>query len=205
MTEPNQRLRDLWDERAASYDQRSDFLETRLLAPGRRWVCERAVGDVLDLCCGTGANFAWLSQASSITGVDQSSGMIDQTRARAGREHLTPELHVANAQELPFADGRFDTVVCTYALCSVPDPARALAEAHRVLRPGGRLLLADHVASSNPMARWGQRCLEHFTIPREGEHFTRRPLLLLPAAAFDVVETAQSRGRLVEQLHARRA
>jgi len=107
----------------------------------------------------------------------------------------------ADAEHLPFPDASFDTVVCVLALCSIPDPARALTEMRRVLVPGGTLLLIDHVGSTWPPVYAAQWLLERVTI-RAGEYFTRRQLPLVERLGFDVVETGRSRVGTVEWIRA---
>ncbi|WP_276824682.1 class I SAM-dependent methyltransferase [Mycolicibacterium mageritense] len=87
-----------------------------------------------------------------------------------------------DAHHLPFDDASFDTMVCTFGLCAIPDHTQALTEMTRVLRPGGRLILADHIRSNTAPVRAVQRLLEIVTVPLGGEHFLRRPLHHLRAA-----------------------
>jgi SAM-dependent methyltransferase len=76
---------------------------------------------------------------------------------------------------LEFDDRTFDTVVCTFALCTIPDDGAAVAEARRVLRPGGRFVFAEHVASWRPRIRAGQRLLDPLTVRFQGDHLVRVP------------------------------
>jgi ubiquinone/menaquinone biosynthesis C-methylase UbiE len=123
---------------------------------------------------------------------------IARTRAReAGRD---VRLREADAQALPFADASFDTVVCTLSLCAIPDDRAAIAEMRRVLRPGGRLLLLDHVGSSRRVVRAVQRLLETVTVRLAGEHFTRRPLPLATEAGFVIEESGRFKAGTVERL-----
>ena len=108
----------------------------------------------------------------------------------------------ADSAHLGLPDGSFDTVVSTFAMCCVDDELAVLRELARVLRPGGRLLMADHVESSARLGRGVQRVLDRVTPERAGEHHRRRPLLLLEAAGLVLVESTASRWRLVEQLAA---
>jgi ubiquinone/menaquinone biosynthesis C-methylase UbiE len=110
----------------------------------------------------------------------------------------------ADAHELPFDDESFDTVVCTFGLCAIPDHTRAITEMTRVLRRGGRLILVDHVESTSRVARAVQRGLETFTIPLGGEHFLRRPLNNVSAAGFDIENVQRFKLGLVERLVARK-
>jgi ubiquinone/menaquinone biosynthesis C-methylase UbiE len=107
--------------------------------------------------------------------------MLDIARRRAAEVGLAADLLEGTAEELDFPDNSFDTVICTLALCSIPDDRRAVAEMVRVVRPGGRLVLADHVASSVPPLRALQRAVELWSVPSAGEHFSRRPIKHLHA------------------------
>ena len=99
--------------------------------------------------------------------------MLELARARAlalGRE---VGLFIGDAQALEFEDQSFDTAVFSLSLCTIPDDRRAIAEAHRVLRPGGRLVLVEHVKSSNPVVRLGQRIIDPFTRWFQADHQLR--------------------------------
>jgi ubiquinone/menaquinone biosynthesis C-methylase UbiE len=113
-------------------------------------------------------------------------------------------LREGDAQALPFPDGSFDTVVCTLSLCAIPDDQRAVGEMIRVLRPGGRLLLLDHVAGSAWPVRAVQRLLELVTVPTGGEHFLRRPLRHVQAAGLDIECHDRFKLGIVERLTARK-
>lgn len=194
-----------WDHAAQHYDRASAWLERRFLRDGRGWVCERAHGRVLDVGIGTGANLALLGHATSLVGVDPSSAMLGVARQKAGSLGREVALHQASAEALPFDDASFDTVVFTYVLCNVPDVASALQEARRVLRPGGSLLLADHVVATHPFLRWGQRRLESVTGPRRGEWFTRRPRAVVDGEPdWRVTDGSRAHRGIIETLWAAR-
>lgn len=114
------------------------------------------------------------------------------------------ENNTGDAQALPFPDEVFDTVLCALSLCTIPDPATAIGEMKRVLVPGGRLLLVDHIASSWPPVRAAQWMLERVTIRAAGEHFTRRQLPLVEAAGFELVEVERLKVGSVERIFARK-
>jgi ubiquinone/menaquinone biosynthesis C-methylase UbiE len=180
------------------------FAERRLLDGGRPWVCSRATGEVLDVGIGTGANLPCYPPGLRITGIDLSPAMLAVARQRAQELGVDARLREGDAQALPFDDASFDTVVCTLVLCAVPDDDAAIAEMHRVLRPGGNLLLLDHVASSWWPILALQKAVELVTIRTSNEHFTRRPLTRLPEAGFEIVETQRQRAGAVERVWARR-
>jgi ubiquinone/menaquinone biosynthesis C-methylase UbiE len=130
--------------------------------------------------------------------------MLDLARQRANGLGIDAEMVEGDAEALPFPDSRFDTVVCALSLCSIPDPAKAIAEMARVLKPGGWLLLLDHIGSSWPPIHAGQWLLERLTTRSAGEYFTRRQLPLVQAAGLEVVETERLKAGSVERICARK-
>lgn len=195
-----------WDRQAGTYDVRMARLEARHLAESRRWVCARAHGATLEIGIGTGANLPHYPPGVTLTAVDVSAGMVEQARRAAARHGVVVDLREADAASLPFADASFDCVVAAFVMCAVPDDRAALAEAVRVLRPGGDLLLADHVAAASWPVRAMQHVVDVVTVPLQGEHYTRRPVEVLRASgAVDVLAAERSSlGGMLERVHARR-
>ncbi|GLX02307.1 class I SAM-dependent methyltransferase [Microtetraspora sp. NBRC 16547] len=197
-------LVDYWDRQAATYDRRLAGAERRFLADSRRWVCGRARGTTLEIAIGTGANLRHYPDDVDLTGIDWSPAMVQAARRQADRVHRAVRLHQADATALPFPAGTFDTVVSTFALCCIPDERAALIEALRVLRPGGRLLLADHVAASF----WPLRALQHavdlISVPLQGEHYTRRPVTTLRGLGATIEETERLTMGAIERVNARK-
>jgi ubiquinone/menaquinone biosynthesis C-methylase UbiE len=153
---------------------------------------------------GTGRNLPFYPAEVTITGVELSPAMLAIARQRAADLDRSVDLHEGDAQALPFADASFDSVVCALSLCTIPDPAAAIGEMKRVLVPGGRLLLVDHIGSTWPPIRAAQWLLERLTIRAAGEHFTRRQLPLVRAAGFEIVEVERLKAGTVERIFARR-
>jgi ubiquinone/menaquinone biosynthesis C-methylase UbiE len=199
-----ERLRRYWDKHSGSYDKQMAFLDRRVFGDSRQWVCGQAAGDVLEVGIGTGLNLGCYPTDVSITGVDLSPSMLEHARRRAAASGREVALHVGDAHRLEFPDASFDTVVCTFALCAIPDERRAVAEMWRVLRPGGQLRLADHVVSTSAPVRLLQRALELVTIPTGGEHFRRRPVLHVRELGFVVEQQERYTLGLVERVVARK-
>jgi ubiquinone/menaquinone biosynthesis C-methylase UbiE len=196
------RQRRVWDEEAGGYDRRMAFFERHWFTGGREWLAARARGRVLEVAVGTGLNLPHYPAGVTLTGLDLSPAMLAIARRRAAGLGLDADLREGDAEHLPFGDASFDTVVCALAMCSIPDPAAAIAEMRRVLVPGGRLLLVDHVGSNWPPVYAAEWLLERVTSRTAGEYFTRRPLPLVRAAGFEVVETERLKVGTVERLHA---
>jgi SAM-dependent methyltransferase len=116
-----------------------------------------ATGRVLEIGCGAGTNFAYYgSAATQVVATEPDPYMM--TRARESAAAFPDRLTVgsASAEDLPFADETFDSVVSTFNFCSIPDPARALSEVRRVLKTGGEYRFFDHVRYHNSFAAWVQ-------------------------------------------------
>ncbi len=146
-----------WDERV--YPHLLDRVcGTSAISVERRCCIARATGHVLEVGVGSGLNLPLFDARAvkDVIGVDPSAALLARA---AHRSRAVPvELHEAVAEALPFDAERFDTVIFTYTLCSVTDPAKALRESRRVLRAGGRLLFVEHGRSPDPtVARWQRR------------------------------------------------
>jgi ubiquinone/menaquinone biosynthesis C-methylase UbiE len=192
------RWRRYWDRKASAYDREMAAWDRKLFGDSRQWACGRATGAVLEVAVGTGLNLPHYPAGTTVTGVDLSDGMLAIARDRVDDAAVT--LQQGDAHDLPFPAGSFDTVVCTFGLCAIPDPDRALHEMVRVLRPGGALILVDHVPSTNLAIRAAQWLLERLTIPLAGEHFLRRPLHLVQTLELVVQERERFKAGLVERL-----
>lgn len=199
-TRANELVRQKFDEEAPGYDKEMDFWERYLFGSEHRaWACSRAKGDVLEVAIGTGLNLPHYPPGVHLTGVDLSAEMLALADARARDLRVRIDLKQADAQELPFEDRSYDTVVCTYALCSVPDVAAAVHEMRRVLRPNGRLILVDHVRSTKRLLLWLQKAYEYI---RPEDHLTRRPAVQVMDADLFIQESDRLRLGIVERLAA---
>ena len=198
------KARRVWDRSAPAYDRQIALLEKIWFTGGREWLGERADGRVLEVAIGTGRNLPHYPAEAVVTGVELSPAMLDVARRRAAALGRPVTLHEGDAEHLPFDDASFDTVVCALSLCAIPEPRAAIAEMHRVLVPGGRLLLLDHVRSTWPPIFAAQWLVERFTIAAAGEHFTRRPLPEVRRAGFTIVATERLKAGSMERVHARK-
>ncbi len=193
-----------WNRQAPTYDARMSGIERRFFADSRIWVCGRAHGAALEIGIGTGANLDHYPPDCELTGIDWSSAMLDIARRRADRIRRPVTLQHGDAAALPFPAESFDTVVATFALCCIPDERAALVEALRVLRPGGSLLLVDHVRASCWPLRVLQQLAELITVPLQGERYTRRPIATLRELGVTADERDRLRMGVIERVHARK-
>lgn len=183
----NDKRRRAWAKRAAGYDKSIGFFERRVFGRSHRgWACSKASGDVLEIAIGTGLNLQHYPSDARVTGLDLSPEMLEIARQRAKHLGRSVNLREGDAHDLPFADSSFDTAVCTYSLCNVADPRAALSEMWRVLRPGGTLILVDHIRSHSAPVLWLQKAIEFFSRRFEGEYMTRRPADHVEELGFDI-------------------
>jgi len=200
--EANERTRRLWDRYAPRYDREIRRSERLLFPDGRSWACSRARGEVLEVAIGTGLNLPYYPRGITLTGIDLSPAMLAIARDRARALGLEVSLREASAEALPFPGASFDTVVCTVSLCNIPGDRAAIAEMYRVLRPGGRLILLDHVASDRRWVLAIERLLQPITIRLNGDYLTRRPLPLVEATGFTVTGSERLKLGIIERLTA---
>lgn len=155
-------------------------------------VISMARGRVLEVGIGTGANLPFYCKADSVTGIEPDPYMLRRARRRARRLDLPVELLQNQAEELPFEDGSFDTVVATWVLCTIGDPERALAEIRRVLKRDGVFIYAEHTRSRFPVAARMQRLLTPiWKRVAGGCHLDRDAIAMIRRAGFtDVTEVA---------------
>ncbi|MCG8927253.1 class I SAM-dependent methyltransferase [Lentzea sp. CC55] len=198
------RWQEYWNRKSEKYDREMGALDRRVFGDSRRWACSRATGEVLEVAVGTGLNLPHYPAGVTLTGLDLSDRMLDLARTRAAGLGRPVALHQGTAHALPFADSSFDTVVCTLGLCAIPDHETAVGEMVRVLRPGGSLILLDHVAATSRFVRAVQWLLERITVPMAGEHFLRRPLHLVQAHGLVVEQRQRFKLGVVERLVARK-
>lgn len=199
-----ERVRRRYDATAARYDALIAPVERLLFAGGREWVCSRARGEVLEIAAGTGRNLPFYPEGVRLTAIELSPKMLDVARSRARELGREADLRLGDAQDLPFGDASFDTVVCTLGLCTIPDDRRAVSEAARVLRPGGRLLLLEHVRSPVLPVRIAQAMLNPLALLLENDHLLREPLRHVEAEGLLVERLERSRWGIVERLAARK-
>jgi ubiquinone/menaquinone biosynthesis C-methylase UbiE len=171
---------------AAMYDRGLKATEEAGLREMRRETLRAARGRTIDLGAGTGANLGLYPEGvTELVLAEPDPHMSARLRPKLAEYPQSAELVEASAEALPFEDSSFDTAVFTLVLCTVPNPERALAEAARVLKPGGRLLFVEHVRAEAPsLARWQDRLETPWRFLADGCHCNRDTVANIEASPF---------------------
>ena len=167
------------------YDLVSARSEKKGMADLRRRLLASLEGEVVEIGAGTGLNLASYERAVRVVAVEPDPGMAKRLTTRAAAARPAAEVVAASAEALPFTDASFDAAVSTFVLCSVADPAAALAEIHRVLRPGGSLVLLEHVRGAGRAARWQDRLTPFHRSVMGNCHLNRDTFAAVEAAGFE--------------------
>jgi phosphatidylethanolamine/phosphatidyl-N-methylethanolamine N-methyltransferase len=177
-----------YDRGAATYDLREGLMELVV----RRW--RRALwalvppGRILEVGVGTGKNIPYYPNGAEVTAVDFSPKMLERAKRRAQRAGNRAGLQLMDAQALAFSDGSFDSAVATFVFCSVPDPVLGLSEVRRVLKPGGRLYLLEHVRSDWPVLGRLMDFVNPLFLRMTGANLNRRTVENVRRAGFSILE-----------------
>ena len=167
----------------------------KAIAKRRNEVVPLAEGRVFEIGCGGGLNQPLYDPArvTAFSGIDPHEKLLAGARAEAQKKGWTVDLRQGVGEAIPFPDGSFDTVVCTYTLCSVQDQGQVLSEMRRILRPGGRLLFLEHGrAPDAKVARWQDRIEPVWKPLAGGCHLTRPIGSALRGAGFAVEPIGQA-------------
>ena len=193
----NDRSRDDWlqiHNRAARDYINSEWSREILfgVAKQRKKLFAQASGDVLDVGCGYGMNFPYLTNATSITGIDFSSVMLDKARATMRGSTIKVDLREGDAEALAFPDNSFDTVISSLSTCSFYNPINALQEIRRVCKPNGKILLIEHGRSSWEWVGKYQDRHVHQQIEQGGCRWNQEPQELVKEAGLKIVQSERS-------------
>lgn len=159
---------------------------------------------ILEVGVGTGKNFDYYPKDARITAIDFSEEMLKQAALKKDRKNTQVELELMDVQSLPFADNSFDTVICSFVFCSVPLPVKGLKELYRVCKPGGQVLLLEHVLSSNPVMAAIMNLINPVVVALFGANINRNTVKNVKACAFASVRVDEHSGDMIKLIEARK-
>lgn len=185
MTVNGEDIRRRYDRLAPWFDSLEGFLEGLIFRRLRKKLWSQAEGEhILEVGVGTGKNFPFYPEQARITAIDFSPKMLAQAQRKRERKQLDVDLALMDVQSLCYADNSFDTVIASFVFCSVPKPRKGLKELYRVLKPGGQLLLLEHVLSSNKFAAAVMNFLNPLVVRLVGANINRQTVKNVQACSF---------------------
>jgi phosphatidylethanolamine/phosphatidyl-N-methylethanolamine N-methyltransferase len=191
---------------APFYDRMESIAEGFGYAKWRKLQWSKVVGtDILEVGVGTGKNFPYYPPGSEVTAVDFSEGMLERAKAKSDRNKVKVRLRQMDVQNLEFGNDNFDTVVASFVFCSVPDPVRGLQEIRRVCRPGGKVILLEHVLSANRVLSWLMNLANPLAVRMMGANINRRTVDNVTRSGLTVEEVTDLRAGIFKLIEARKA
>ncbi len=164
-----------YDRTAAVYDLCETVTEAFGYRKWRKLLWSKVEGvQILEVGVGTGKNFYYYLPDVVVTAIDFSDRMLKRAKDRASEQKVKVHLQQMDVQNLDFADNTFDTVVASFVFCSVPDAVRGLREVYRVCKPGGQIILLEHVLSTNPVLGWLMNLANPLAVRIRGANINRR-------------------------------
>lgn len=185
MPSNGEKIRRRYDRLAPWFDSLEGFLEGLLFRRMRKKLWGQVDGaHILEVGVGTGKNFPFYPADARITAIDFSPKMLEQAQRKRDRKQVAVDLALMDVQSLCYADNSFDTVVASFVFCSVPQPRKGLKELHRVLKPGGQLLLLEHVLSSNKVMAAVMNFINPLVVRALGANINRQTVKNVQACPF---------------------
>lgn len=159
---------------------------------------------ILEVGVGTGKNFDYYPKDARITAIDFSEQMLKQARQKRDRKNIQVELELMDIQSLYFADNSFDTVIASFVFCSVPSAVKGLKELYRVCKPGGQVILLEHVLSSYSVIAALMNLLNPIVVALVGANINRNTVKNVKACAFSSVHVDERSSDIIKLIEARK-
>ncbi|MGR9116543.1 MAG: class I SAM-dependent methyltransferase [Gammaproteobacteria bacterium] len=194
-----------YDRLAPFFDGMEAVMEGLFFKKWRKVMWEKVEGEhVLEVGVGTGKNFDFYPKQARMTAIDFSDKMLERAADKRDRKHIPVDLHLMDVESLYFADNSFDTVIGSFVFCSVPSPRKGLRELYRVCKPGGQVLLLEHVLSSRPILARFMNLLNPLVVRLVGANINRQTVKNIKACGFSSVHVDTLSGDIVKLIQARK-
>ncbi len=188
---------------APFYEGLEAIMEGLFFKHWREKLWEKADGyHILEVGVGTGKNFAYYPKNARVTAIDFSPAMLAQANRKKGARDIEVDLHLMDIEFLQFADNSFDTVVGSFVFCSVPSPAKGLKELHRVCKPGGKVLLLEHVLSSRSIIAKMMNFLNPIVLSLVGANINRNTVKNVQGCSFRFVRVDERSSDIIKLIEA---
>lgn len=205
MNTETEAIKKRYDRLAPFFDTLEGMMEKMLFSAWRQRLWSRVKpGVILEIGVGTGKNFPYYPSAAQITAIDFSPKMLDQAQRKAVRQHRSVDLRLMDVQRLDFPDNSFDTAVGTFVFCSVPSPLLGLQEVRRILKPGGQLLLLEHVLSSRGLPAALMNFFNPLVVALAGANINRKTVENVRLSGFAEVDIDPRSSDIIKLIEARK-
>lgn len=203
--EATRRTQTRYNRIAPIYDLMETALERFTFRQWRKRLWHQVEGRrILEVGVGTGKNLPYYPEGSRVTAIDLSDKMLARAQRRSQWLDVEVDLALMDAQHLAFFDEVFDAAVASFVFCSVPNPVRGLQEMHRVVKPGGQIILLEHVRVSRPLIGPLMDLLDPLVLEIMGPHINRRTVKNVKEADLEIQRVEKlAPGALVKMIFAR--
>lgn len=201
----NDIIRKRYDRIAPYFEMMEAMMEGLFFKSWRKNLWSRVEGHhILEVGVGTGKNFEYYPPGTRVTAIDFSPAMLKQASQKKAQKAVKVDLDLMDIQSLAFADSSFDTVIASFVFCSVPQPLKGLKELHRVCKPGGQVLLLEHVISTKPLLAKVMNFFNPIILILVGANINRNTLRNIKAAGFAWVIVDQQSSHMIKLVEARK-
>jgi len=202
MNKPEQ-IKNRYNRVARYYDWMERPMETAKFSKWRRELTSQVTGNTLEIGVGTGKNIPYYPEEVKLTAIDFSKNMLKKAKSKYQDVNPNISFKEMDAQNMIFDDNTFDTVVTSCVFCSVPDPVKGLQEIRRVLKPGGQLLMLEHVRSKQKILGQLMDWLNFLPLNIWGANINRQTVDNLKKAGFTKIEVSNLWGDIVKLIKVR--
>jgi phosphatidylethanolamine/phosphatidyl-N-methylethanolamine N-methyltransferase len=194
-----------YDRLAPYFDGLEAVMEGLFFKSRRKQLWAKVKGHhILEVGVGTGKNFDYYPVDARITAIDFSQKMLEQATHKKNRKNISVDLNLMDVQSLCYADNSFDTVIGSFVFCSVPLPRKGLKELYRICKPGGQILLLEHVLSSKPKIAKAMNFINPAVVALVGANINRDTVKNIKACGFASVRVDEHSGNIIKLIEARK-